>query len=48
MKKSKPINQLRTLEFKKETIMILAEDQLRAIVGGNQTTRPSQCPTMCF
>jgi len=48
MKKSKSINKLRTLELKLETIVLLAQDQLKDVVGGNKSTRPSQCPTLCF
>jgi hypothetical protein len=40
--------QPRTLELKKETIIHLSSDQLKEVVGGNTSTKPSQCPTLCF
>lgn len=45
-KNHKPI----TLQLEKETIIHLTVDHLRDAVGGagNNTTRPSQCPTLCF
>lgn len=38
----------RTLEFKKETVANLGTAALENVVGGNNSTRPSQCPTLCF
>jgi hypothetical protein len=42
------LNKLRHLELKKETISKLVDDQLQHVVGGNTSTRKSQCPTLCF
>ncbi len=48
MKKlTKPIKP-RTLELKKETLLRLTDDQLKNVVGGDKSTRPSQCVTLCF
>ena len=38
----------RNLELKKETIVHLPTDQLKDVVGGDRSTRRSQCPTLCF
>jgi hypothetical protein len=38
----------RLLELKKETMVLLSHDQLQPVVGGNTSTRPSQCVTLCF
>jgi len=38
----------RTLELKKETVIHLSNDLLKDVVGGNNSTKPSQCPTLCF
>lgn len=48
MNKTKTIEKLRTLALKKETIAALVPDQLKHVVGGNTSTRLSQCPTLCF
>ena len=48
MKKTKnPLNP-RTLEFKKEVVANLDTVALENVVGGNNSTRKSQCPTLCF
>jgi len=47
MKKS-TTSKLRTLELKKETVVHLSQDLLKNVVGGNNSTRPSQCITLCF
>jgi len=44
----KKLSKIRTLELKKETIVHLGQDLLKEVVGGNRSTRPSQCPTLCF
>lgn len=41
-------SKIRTLELKKEVIVHLGDDHLKTVVGGNRSTRPSQCPTLCF
>ena len=51
--KHKKYNKRRTLELKKETVVnltvdLLTDDQLKDVVGGNNSTRLSQCPTLCF
>lgn len=38
----------RTLELKKETLVVLTTDQLEHVAGGNPSWRPSQCVTLCF
>jgi hypothetical protein len=48
MNKTKKTIKPRALELKKETIVHLPTDQLKDAVGGNRTTRLSQCPTLCF
>lgn len=48
MKKTKKKPRPHTLELKKETVASLSMDTLQDIVGGNNSTRPSQCPTLCF
>jgi hypothetical protein len=48
MNKRKPSNKPRTLELNKETITHLTDDLLKNVVGGNNSTRPSQCVTLCF
>jgi hypothetical protein len=48
MKKTKHTIQPRTLELKKETIAHLPTELFKDVVGGNNSTRKSQCPTLCF
>ena len=38
----------RTLELKKKTIIHLSNDQLKNTMDKNTSTKPSQCPTLCF
>lgn len=47
MKKS-TTSKPRTLELKKQTIVYLSQYLLKDVVGGNNSTRPSQCVTLCF
>ena len=46
-KHTKPFRPVK-LELKKETLVILTDDQLKGVVGGNKSTVKSQCPTLCF
>jgi hypothetical protein len=48
MKKTKNKLKPRTLEFKQETVANLGTAALENVVGGNNSTRASQCPTLCF
>ena len=48
MKKTKKRPSPHTLELKKETVASLGMDTLKGVAGGNNSTRPSQCPTLCF
>ncbi|HEX3482282.1 MAG TPA: hypothetical protein VHT91_45010 [Kofleriaceae bacterium] len=48
MKQTKNKLKPRTLEFKKQTVAILGTVALENVVGGNNSTRASQCPTLCF
>jgi hypothetical protein len=49
MMKSKKFPQPRVLELKKETLVLLGNDVLRDVAGGNtSSTVKSQCPTLCF
>jgi hypothetical protein len=48
MNKRRPSNKPRTLELNKQTIVHLTDELLRNVVGGNNSTRPSQCVTLCF
>ncbi|HET7504040.1 MAG TPA: hypothetical protein VFK02_23630 [Kofleriaceae bacterium] len=48
MIKSKKSPRPRILELKQETLVVLDHDLLRDVVGGNKSTVPSQCPTLCF
>jgi hypothetical protein len=48
MKQTKNPLKPRTLEFKKETVATLGTAALENVVGGNNTTRASQCATLCF
>jgi hypothetical protein len=48
MKKDKRPIKPRALELKKERLVVLTEAQLENVVGGNKTTVPSQCVTLCF
>jgi len=48
MKKTKNTLKPRILEFKKETVATLGTAALENIVGGNNSTQPSQCRTLCF
>jgi hypothetical protein len=47
IKTKRPIKP-RTLELKQETIAHLPTELLKDVVGGNNSTKPSQCPTLCF
>jgi hypothetical protein len=47
MKKSNH-RKLCTLELRKQIIAHLDAERLKEVVGGNNSTRPSQCPTLCF
>jgi hypothetical protein len=46
--KHKKHNKPRTLELKKETVLQLTDELLKHVVGGDNSTRPSQCVTLCF
>ena len=48
MKKSTTQPDRRPLSLKKQTILHLDQDQLKAAIGGVNSTRPSQCVTLCF
>jgi hypothetical protein len=48
MKKSKMNKKLHVLELKKETLAELGQAALEHVIGGNKSTVPSQCPTLCF
>jgi hypothetical protein len=48
MNKHKKARRSRTLELKTETVVQLAVDALKDVVGGNKSTVPSQCVTLCF
>jgi hypothetical protein len=48
MIKIKPVMKPRSLELKRETIAHLPTELLKDVVGGNNSTRKSQCPTLCF
>ena len=48
MKKTKNKLKPRTLEFKHETVVNLGTAALENVVGGDNSTRKSQCPTLCF
>lgn len=48
MKQTKNKLKPRTLEFKKETVANLGTAALENVIGGNNSTHPSQCPTLCF
>lgn len=48
MNKHKKHNKPRTLELKKETVLQLTDELLKHVVGGDNSTRPSQCVTLCF
>lgn len=48
MTKHKSSNKPRMLELNKETVLHLSDDLLKNVVGGNNSTRPSQCVTLCF
>jgi hypothetical protein len=48
MNHTKKVSKIRTLELKKETVVHLGHDLLKQVVGGNNSTRPSQCRTLCF
>jgi hypothetical protein len=48
MIKTKHTIKPRPLELKKETIAHLPTELLKDVVGGNKSTVPSQCPTLCF
>lgn len=47
MKKLAPTKP-RVLKLNKETLVLLTDLQLKAVAGGDATTRPSQCFTLCF
>jgi hypothetical protein len=46
-KQTRPIKP-RTHELKKETVLRLTDDQMKGVVGGIDSKRPSQCYTLCF
>ena len=48
MKKHRQSDKPRVLKLNKETLIVLTDDQLKTVAGGNNSTRPSQCPTLCF
>jgi hypothetical protein len=48
MKKSRIHKKLSALELKKETIAQLDQHALQQAIGGNNSTIPSQCRTLCF
>jgi hypothetical protein len=48
MKKSRLHHDRRVLALDQQTIRHLDQDQLKTAIGGNNSTRPSQCPTLCF
>ena len=48
MIKTKSTLKPRPLELKKETIAHLPTEFLKDVVGGNNSTVPSQCKTLCF
>ena len=48
MMKTKKSLKLRTLELKSETIIHLSNQLLKEVAGGNNSTVPSQCRTLCF
>ncbi len=37
-----------TLELKQQTLLVLTQDQLKQVAGGNPSWRPSQCYTKCY
>jgi hypothetical protein len=47
MKKHQPTKPS-ILKLNKETLVLLTDDQLKTVVGGNNSTRRSQCVTLCF
>lgn len=46
-KHKKPIKP-RPLALQKETIVQLTQELLAHVAGGINSTKPSQCPTLCF
>jgi hypothetical protein len=48
MKKSTTQHDRRPLALRKQIILHLDQDQLKDVIGGNNSTRPSQCVTLCF
>jgi hypothetical protein len=48
MNKHKKSRKPRALELKTETLVHLTDDVLKDVVGGNKSTVPSQCVTLCF
>jgi len=48
MNHSKKSHKPRTLELKTETVVHLTDELLKHVVGGNNSTRPSHCVTLCF
>ena len=48
MTKNKRSQKPRALELKQETVVQLTADRLPDVVGGNKSTVPSQCVTLCF
>lgn len=38
----------KTLVLHRETVVHLGNDQLKHVIGGVNSTRPSQCVTLCF
>jgi len=48
MTKTKKLSQVKTLQLKKETVIHLGDAALAHVVGGVNSTRRSQCVTLCF
>jgi hypothetical protein len=48
MIKTRKTHRPRMLELKRETIVVLNDDHLKTVAGGNKSTVPSQCVTLCF
>jgi hypothetical protein len=48
MKKTIKTDKHQPLKLAKETIVRLGTKELEHVAGGNNSTRKSQCPTLCF
>ncbi len=48
MIKTPKLPRTKTLVLSKETVVHLGSDQLKHVIGGVNSTRPSQCVTLCF